>query len=72
MRKNFACFCIFYKSRQTRPAARHQTGAARPLQMKDSYRPDTTASLTDTSPCTYATQPPCTEGYGGVRGRLGN
>ena len=34
---------------------KHQTGAAGPLQMKDSYRPDTTASLTDTSPGTYAT-----------------
>ncbi len=31
------------------------------LQTKDSHRPDTTVSLTGTSPCTYAIEPPCTE-----------
>ena len=30
---------------------------------KDSHRPDTTASLTGTSLCTYAVEPPCTERY---------
>lgn len=32
-------------------------------QKKDSYRQDTTASLTDTSPCTYAIKPPSIERY---------
>ena len=32
-------------------------------QTKDSHRPDTTASLTGTSLCTYAIEPPCTERY---------
>ena len=32
-------------------------------QTKDSHRPDTTASLTGTSLCTYAVEPPCTERY---------
>ena len=30
---------------------------------KDSHRPDITVSLTDTSLCTYAVEPPCTERY---------
>ena len=30
---------------------------------KDSHRPDTTVSLTGTSLCTYAVEPPCTERY---------
>ena len=30
---------------------------------KDSYRQDITASLTGTSLCTYAIEPPCTERY---------
>ena len=30
---------------------------------KDSHRPDTTVSLTGTSLCTYAIEPPCTERY---------
>ena len=32
-------------------------------QRKDSHRLDTTASLTGTSLCTYAIEPPCTERY---------
>ena len=32
-------------------------------QQKDSHRLDTTASLTGTSLCTYAIEPPCTERY---------
>ena len=32
-------------------------------QIKDSHRQDTTASLTGTSLCTYAIEPPCTEPY---------
>ena len=32
-------------------------------QTKDSHMPDTTASLTGTSLCTYAIEPPCTERY---------
>ena len=32
-------------------------------QEKDSHRQDTTASLTGTSLCTYAIEPPCTEPY---------
>ena len=32
-------------------------------QQKDSHRPDTTVSLTSTSLCTYAIEPPCTERY---------
>lgn len=32
-------------------------------QQKDSHRPDTTASLTGTSLCTYAIEPPYTERY---------
>ena len=31
MRKNFACFCIFYKSRQTRPAG--EGGRSQPLSV---------------------------------------
>ena len=30
---------------------------------KDSHKPDTTVSLTGTSLCTYAVEPPCTERY---------
>ena len=30
---------------------------------KDSHRSDTTVSLTGTSLCTYAIEPPCTERY---------
>ena len=32
-------------------------------QRKDSHRRDATASLTGTSLCAYAIEPPCTEGY---------
>ena len=32
-------------------------------QQKDSHRLDTTVSLTGTSLCTYAIEPPCTERY---------
>ena len=32
-------------------------------QTKDSHKPDTTASLTGTSPCHDAIEPPCTERY---------
>lgn len=32
-------------------------------QQKDSHRLDTTVSLTGTSLCTYAIEPPCTDRY---------
>ena len=34
-----------------------------PYPAKDSHGPDTTVSSTDTSLCTYAVEPPCTERY---------
>jgi len=42
---------------------REQPRLTEPFQKKDSHRPDTTVSLTGTSLCTYAVEPPCTERY---------
>ena len=43
--------------------AQNMPASTWPYPAKDSHSPDTTVSLTGTSLCTYAVEPPCTERY---------